>query len=510
MKKTKTTKSKVITRETLEGFSEDELAEMILVAEETHRQSKPEVTYVENPVQKKFHKSDAFIRALFSGNGVGKTTACLMEAIWTATGTHPYRATSRIPNTTIIVLDDPSKADTVYMHALKKRRWYDWTKLKTDRHGRSYTVEVTFPNGSNWIFMTHEMNEEKWESIEAAAVIFDEPPPRFIYIALLRGMREKEMKPWIAFAGTPRGRNAPWMYREIYRPWKFHSDPDINCFGGTTYDNLHNLDPETIKRWEKRYTKEELQTRVYGEFEFLSGRIFDNFYRDQHVEPGFDWPYSWPLIICMDPHVRKNHVAVLLGVDPDKELHVVRELETSLAGRKAAEFFIRACEGLPVKFGICDNYGSMPHTGGEDRKSFIDVFNETSIRLNSRIRIRPTTRAEKSDDEWIEDMKDWLRLEADHTGEERAKFHVFDSCIKTIDNFESYIWDEHKGAAADGKDVKEKPLGVDCDFLMCVKYGIATKPDKMGIDKIYHKTRGRFHSSAREYESHGERDWMRD
>jgi hypothetical protein len=53
----------------------------------------------------------------------------------------------------------------------------------------------------------------------------------------------------------------------------------------------------------------------------------------------------------------------------------------------------------------------------------------------------------------------------------------------TIDNFESYVWDEHKGAAADGKDVKEKPVGTDCDQLMCVKYGIATKPDKMGADK---------------------------
>jgi hypothetical protein len=27
-------------------------------------------------------------------------------------------------------------------------------------------------------------------------------------------------------------------------------------------------------------------------------------------------------------------------------------------------------------------------------------------------------------------MKDWLRLEADNTGENRAKFHVFESCEK--------------------------------------------------------------------------------
>jgi len=501
------TPNKRVSRETLESLSEAELAELILVAEETHRQNSPVVKYEPNDIQKKVHKSDAFIRALFSGNGVGKTTACIQEALWSATGTHPYRETARIPNTTIIVLDDPSKADTVYVRGLRHRKWYDTSKLDFQKHGRSYTTEVRFPNGSNWIFMTHEMGEDRWESIECSGVIFDEPPPRFIYIALLRGQREKDMRPWMMFAGTPRGKNAPWMYKEIYKPWKFGTDDEIECFFGSTYDNLSNLDPETINRWKKRYTEQELKTRLYGEFEMLSGRIFDTFDRDHHVEASFPWPYSWPCIIAMDPHVRKNHVAVILGVDPDKEIHVIRELETSLAGRKAAEFFIRACEGLPVRFGICDNYGSMPHTGGEERKSFIDVFNETAIRIESRIRIRPTTRAEKSDDEWIEDMKELLNLVEDNTGEARSRFHVFDSCIKTIDNFESYVWDEHRGATADGRDVKEKPLGTDCDFLMCVKYGIATKPDRIGEDKIISRKPGRLNARAREYESYG---WTKD
>lgn len=501
----------LITKEAIENLDPDEIIELILVAEEAQKQAQGVAQYIPNVVQEKFHKSPAFIRALFSGNGVGKTTGCLLEAIWTATGTHPFRETSRIPNTTIIVLDDPFKADTVYMAELRKRRWYDISKLKVDKHGRPYTTELVFPNGSNIIFMGHEVSEDKWESIQCSAVIFDEPPPRFILPALIRGMREKEMKFWIAFAGTPRGRNAPWMYREIYRPWKFGTDPDIECFGGSTDDNLHNLDPDTIKRWEKVFTESEMEVRRYGKFEFLEGRIFA-FSLEQHVEQSFKWPYPWPVILIIDPHVRKNHVGILLGIDPDKELHVIREMETSLAGSKAARFFINCCNGFNVRVGICDNYGSMPHTGGEDRKSFIDVFNETAKKEGSRIRIRPTTKAEKGDDEWIEDMKEWLRLEADHTGAERPKFHVFDTCVKTIDNFESYVWDEHKGAAADGKDVKEKPLGTDCDYLMCVKYGIAIKPDKIGLDKIMRRTPGRINSYAREYESHGDarKDWQKD
>lgn len=498
-----------LTREALENYSTEDLADLIALAEETERYSRPFGFYEENPVQARVHRSQSFIRALFSGNGVGKTTACINEAKWSATGTHPYRENSKVPNTTIIVLDDPGKADTVYMAEIKKKKWYDLTKLKLEKHGRPYTTEVIFPNGSNWIFMSHDVAESKWESIQCAAVIFDEPPPRFIFIALLRGMREKGTKPWIMFAGTPIGRYAPWMYHEIYKPWKFGLDPEIECFGGSTDENLHNLEPDTIKRMEKRYTKEEMRARRKGEFEFLAGRIFDNFSVEHHVEKDFDWPWAWPCILAMDPHVRKNHVAVLIGIDPDKELHVIREFETSLAGRRACEFFIRACEGFNVKWGICDNYGSMPHTGGEDRKSFIDVFNETSHRVNSRVRIRPTTKAEKSDDEWIEDMKDWLRLEPDNNDVVRAKFHVFESCVKLINEYETYIWDEHRGIAAEGKDKKEKPLGSNCDRLMCVKYGIALKPDKMGEDRIYRRSNKRIGQRPQEYESHG-RPWLKD
>lgn len=508
---TMTNSEKVINRDYLETLSEEELAELIMTASQAEKHDQKIQEYIPNPVQSRVHRSVAFIRALFSGNGVGKTTACIKEGIWTATGTHPYRETARIPNTTIIVLDDSSKADTVYMAQLRKKRWYDVEKLKTEKHGRSYTQEVKFPNGSNWIFMTHEMAEDKWESIECACVIFDEPPPRFIYIALMRGMREKDMKPWIMFAGTPRGRYAPWMYREIYRPWKFGQDPEIECFFGSTDDNLVNLDPDTIKRWEKRYTDDELKTRRHGSFEFLSGRIFTEFNKDIHVEKPFAWPRQWPCILAIDPHLRKNHVAVIIGIDPDKELHVIRELETSLAGRKAAEFFIRAVDDLWIRTAICDSFGSIDmYDDGEERKSFIKLFNETAVKLGKpRLQLRSTTRKQKRDDEWIEDMKDLLRLETDLAGQERPRFHVWDICVKTIDNFESYVWDEYTGRKADLQEPKEEPLGTNCDHLMCVKYGIATKPDKIGDDKIY--KRRHIWGKAREYESHGPaKPWTRD
>lgn len=502
-----------LTRDYLESLSEEALAELIQVAGQVEKIEQKDQKYEPNPVQERVHRSSAFIRALFSGNGVGKTTACIQEGLWTSTGTHPYRQTARLPNTVIIVLDDSSKADTVYVTQLRKKRWYDVSKLKLEKHGRSYTQEIIFPNGSNWIFMTHEMAEDKWESIECACIIFDEPPPRFIFVALLRGMREKNMKPWIMFAGTPRGRYAPWMYRQLYRPWKFGERTDIECFFGSTDDNLINLDEDTIVRWEREYTAEELMTRRHGSFEFLSGRIFTEFSHAQHVEDPFAWPKSWPVILAIDPHLRKNHVAVLIGIDPDKELHVILELETSLAGRRAAEFFIRAVEPYWIRNAVCDNFGSInlyQDEGSDERKSFITLFNDTARRMGKpRLALRATTKKEKRDAEWIEDMKDWLRSEPDLAGQVRPRFHIFRTCKKTIDNFESYVWDEHTGRKADVQDPKEEPLGTNCDQLMCVKYGIATKPDKIGVDRVI--PRRQVTGKVQEYESHGQaKPWAKD
>lgn len=500
-----------LSRSELEKLSPEQLAEMIAIADQKIANARKVQKYAPNIVQDAVHRSKAFIRALFSGNGVGKTTACIQEALWTSTGTHPHRQTARLPNIVIIVLDDSTKADTVYLAGLRKRNWYDLSKLRLYKDGRAHTQRVVFPNGSEWHFMTHDMDAEKWESIECACVIFDEPPPRFIYIALLRGMREKDMRPWIMFAGTPLGRNAPWMYKEIYKPWKFGQDDEIECFFGSTHANLQNLDPEVIERWKKRYSEKELKTRLEGQFEFLSGRIFSDFSREHHVEKDFPWPNTWKCILAIDPHLRKDHTAVILGIDPDGELWVVREISTPLAGRRAAEFIINSCEGFNVKAGICDNFGSIKmYDDGGERKSFIDIFNKVALEKNrARLSIKPTTRAQKRDDEWIEDMKDWLRLETDYDGRLRAKFHIFESCVRCIEDFESYIWDEYTGRKADLQEPKEDPLGTHQDFLMCIKYGISTKPEKIGSDKIY--SRKMIEGKAREYESHPKKvNWYKD
>ncbi len=497
----------------LASLDESELDGLIVLADNVIANDSRTGKYEPNVIQQAVHACLAFIRCLFSGNGVGKTTACLIEAIWTCTGTHPYRNTARLPNVVIIVLDDASKSDSVYKFELEKRRWYDPSKLEFDKKGKSHTQEILFPNGSKIVFMSHQMDEEKFESIQAAAVIFDEPPPRRCLVALMRGQREKDMKPWIIFAGTPRGRHAPWMHDKLFEPWENWlenggADPDIRCFFGSTHDNLHNLDPETINRWKTQFTEEELETRVHGKFEFLSGRIFTTFDEKIHAVPDFAWPTRYPVIVCVDPHLRKDHVMVILGVTPDEEIYAIREFNCPLAGRKAAAWFIRILmkSGLNVRAGICDNFGSsdMWETDTEEKKSFIKLWNEEAIRMNRpKYMIRPTSNKEKRDHEWIEDMRDCLRLEQTQEGL-RPKFMVFKSCVKLISNFKKYVWDEHTGRKSDLGEPKEEPLGTNEDYLMCVKYGLAMKPLEIVKAKPIHHN-----WNSTRYQEHEESEYKR-
>src|SRR5690606_16852282 len=50
------------------------------------------LNYVPYPEQERFHKSQATIRFASGGNRGGKTDSAVVDAIWTATNTHPYRA----------------------------------------------------------------------------------------------------------------------------------------------------------------------------------------------------------------------------------------------------------------------------------------------------------------------------------------------------------------------------------------------------------------------------------
>src|SRR5688500_9900156 len=94
-----------------------------LIQEKKRRLLEAREAYTPNSGQLAVHLSAAVLRAVFAGNGGGKTALGANEALWAALGYNPItKVKSKVPARVIVVLDKPDKVDTVWLPELKK--WY--------------------------------------------------------------------------------------------------------------------------------------------------------------------------------------------------------------------------------------------------------------------------------------------------------------------------------------------------------------------------------------------------
>jgi hypothetical protein len=115
---------------------------------------------------------------------------------------------------------------------------------------------------------------------------------------------------------------------------------------------------------------------------------------------------SWPVVVGLDPHPSKAHVAVLVGRRPgDDKLFVIKELSRKATARDFAKELLDWSQGYRVIEWICDSLGSADTTGHDGFKSFIQVLNECGIRA------RATTFDEKSHEDAVNRIREMLALE---------------------------------------------------------------------------------------------------
>lgn len=447
-------------------LSRAEKIELLKSLEEKERRDRRKVgRYTPNPGQMPVHTSQKPVRAVFSGNGAGKTCMGANEVIWALDGYNPVLDKyTPSPVTGIVVLDSPEKVKEPWLTELQKWAVIEEDQMKKD--GKPYIVRIVWPNGSQLKFMFHDQDDSKFESLEVDFLVFDEPPPRSKYVALLRGQRKIDSQPWTLFLGTPLA--AAWMRREIYEPWMNGTVDHIDCFRFSTDVNKDNINWD---HYEKIYfatlSEQEIKIRRHGEFFDLSGLALAHLWkRDVHVIQPFEWKREWPCIAIVDPHPSKANVAVVIGTDRDGNFYAMREMASRThAGQFAYELndFI---SDLDIRLVVCDSLGSTPTSGGDGDISFIDKLNQVALLKGFRWQARATTYHEKDDEAFIETLRDILYVSPE-TG--KPKFFVFEDCIGVIADIENVEWEKHRN-----KDIQEpkKKLAIgNRDYLACCKYG---------------------------------------
>ncbi len=475
-----------------EKLSREQMLAMIdLIDEQDRRARLKKDTYLPNHGQQPVHACDKPIRAVFSGNGAGKTCMLVNEALWAAQGYNPILDSyTPVPAKVIVVLDGPEKINDKWLPEIQK-----WYNIDVDKQcvkeGKPFYSRINFPNGSYIKFMFHEQKEMKFESIEVDFVGFDEPPPRHVYIGLMRGGRELGSDPKFLMVGTPLA--APWLRIELYEPWLNGELEDTECFRFDSDVNKENLNWAFQEKWFSKLTEKELRIRRRGEFFDLEGLALANLWdREVHIVPDHEikWDRNWPCIIAIDPHGAKPHHAVLIGADKDNKLMILRELKEKCTPRAFAPYIKDWMNEFRVIDITYDNWGNGEGTGMEGFKTFGQIMSEEGVRMTT------TSFDEKSDEAFILRLQDSLEIPdaPDNLGCKVPKLRVSSRCSGCIMDFENVQWVKmrHIDTYKPKLDIENK------DFLAAVKYGLARNlHSRKGKDKAYYRTKPMYNHTTR-------------
>jgi len=437
----------------LKGLNLEQKKQLLesLKQKELINQEKVLETFKPHAGQLAFLKAPHRIRAMFSGNGFGKTTALALDLIYTHTERHPYRSTSGVRHSWFLV----SGFDKVEDYWNEIKRWCPPSQHPTsNKMGTSAIKRLEWPNGSVTTFYSHDQDSAKLEGTNIDALFCDEPPPRNLWIAAYRGLRNNPDY-FIVIAGTPI--SEPWLYEEIYQPWAMKKDKNIFIIQGSTYDNPF-LSQTWVKDFEARLTEDERASRIHGEFSHLQGRVFKEFTRQTHVYGYQTWPEDWPVYCAIDPHPRKPHTAVWLGVTSDDVLVVIDELKVE----GDVEEFAKALKQKDKdgKYKIIsrriDNSGS-----GTDwnRDSFIAQLASFGVRTS------PMRKSEKDVASSLQRIKLLLK---------NKQLRFLENCVNMISDMELYAWQDYRNPAASG--IQEKPRKIHDDMIDPLRYIIASNP----------------------------------
>jgi hypothetical protein len=463
----------------LEGLSkEDKLKQLALYREKKRRLKNKKGLYKPHEGQLEVHQCRKPNIFVFAGNGYGKTCFAAHEAMWMAKGYNPiWDEYTPVPANVAVVLDNPSKVNDVWLKEMDK--WFDMENIEQRKNGKPYVNELKLRNGSTITFLFHQQEDLVFESIEVDGVIADEPLPRRHWIGLKRGGRRKGRVARYVMIGTPLA--APWLRTDIYDRWIAGDLPDHECFRGRTEQNKSNLAEGYLDSFSRLLTDKEKKIRLAGEFFDLDDLALAHlFKRKTHIinKASFDmaWDKNNPCVVAIDPHGSKPHVAVLLGVDKDNQLYYIKELKEKAMARDFARTIRSWVRGYRVIDYIMDSAGQAQMTSGEGFRSFAEVMTEEGIR------VRSTTYEEKSDEAFIERIRDALRIpdKPNNFGFYRPKLLVVEGNDGIIKDMENVGWQKHRDI-----DIPKPKLEIrEHDFLACVKYGLAS-------NLHYNKTRDR-------------------
>jgi len=456
-----------------------------------------------------FASGDYFILFLSAANGVGKTAAAanilanLMfetDNKWFRGGMFhefPFRHKGRI-------VTDSSLVEKNVVNELKF--WFPEGKYNTRKGNKHFESlwEVDGGKKGKWDFdiMTYDQDPKEFEGVTLGWAWFDEPPPDAILKATIARMRRGGI---IIITATPISGSAHLydtlvhgeievevQLREGEEPVKvkrsvYHTTADVES-ACKQHGIRGHLDHQHILQMVAEYPEDEMQARAYGKFHHLIGLVFKRFTPKIHVIKPFNVTMrDFTVYEYLDPHPRNPDATLWLAVDRKGTKYVIDELwykpdDTSdLASRIKAKATQYRVYGRWI-----DPWAFNRDQHKEDEPNLSDKLSEEGLTY------LPAPKQRTAADKRIEQALNFTEVNGHMV--KAPELYIFDTCKRTIFEFEHYRWDEWTGKTADKRDRKEKP--VDKDDHMIENLGRALISEHQFVEMPIEKHTGAISNSS--------------
>ncbi len=446
----------------------DEIIEKIKAIErEQERRRKEDRLANYNQGEKKhlkqlaFHRCQKRNRWVFGGNRSGKTECGAAEAVWLATGTHPFKQNKPNVFGWVVSLSAQVQRDVAQkkiLYYLRPDRIADIVMQSGRKDSPEYGVidQILVKNAFGGIsvlgFKSCDQGREKFQGSSLDFVWFDEEPPRDIYEECR--LRVLDRSGEIFGTMTPL-KGLTFLYEDIYLNRKH--DPEVWYEFMEWADNPF-LSPRETAQLEATLDESVLQARKYGRFCTREGLVYPEFDESVHVIPPFSVPPSWQDTVCIDPGLKNPLSAHWYAVDFDGNVYVVAEHYRAGEGIDYHAEAIRAVsdrlgwkrDGRGRIAALIDSAADQRTLSAE--RSVAELFYERGILVNTNVCKDLLC--------GIAQVKSYL-----NRNNGLPDLYIFDCCPNLIREFKGYFWGNG-----------ERPVKRDDHALDELRYYLMSRP----------------------------------
>lgn len=303
-------------------------------------------------------------------------------------------------------------------------------------------------NGSTIDFFTYQQEPATFEGWHGHHLWFDEPPPRPVYIANLRGL--VDYRGTALFTMTPLSQ--VWIADEVVNK----PDPNIFSLVMNSRENPH-VSKEAIDQFEEALTEDERETRIGGKFLHLQGLVFKDFNPQTHVVDPFVPDRQYTVYVSIDTHPRTEQCIIFAATDRKENVFVFHEIfkhdTPEQVGGWIADFHRNV---HPIQLALIDPSSQGDANRGDSTYDLIcRALHAEGIPLDF---------GSKDLMGGIQIMQTFIK-----SRNGLASLFVTRDCERFLYEINRYVWANHRGNTAQARHQLNKPVDAADHTLECTR-----------------------------------------